>query len=189
MVPMAGRPRSFDRDSALDIALDAFWRRGYEQTSVGQLTDAMGINPPSLYAAFGAKESLFVQAADRYFERFRQGVADNLAEPTARAALQALLEATARAHTDPATPPGCLVLSEPRLQDERRWLREAIAQRLRRGQHDGDLSASCDPDGLAVFFDTVIAGMSAQARDGASRPELQTTARLALNALPPPRSA
>ena len=61
-----GRPRAFDMDKALDAALDLFWRKGYEGTSIADLTKAMGINPPSLYAAFGGKETLFHQALDRY---------------------------------------------------------------------------------------------------------------------------
>ncbi|HEY0784638.1 MAG TPA: TetR/AcrR family transcriptional regulator [Acidobacteriaceae bacterium] len=183
---MAGRPRSFDRDSALDTALDAFWRAGYEQTSVSQLTQAIGIQPPSLYAAFSSKDKLFAEAAERYLERFHRGLMASLDRAGTREAIAALLEAAARAHTRPGTPPGCLVLSEPRLRGERENMRAQIAERLRRGQRDGDLSPEVEAGELAALIEAVLAGMSARARDGGTLEELQAISRLALSLLPVP---
>ncbi len=97
---MAGRPRSFDRDSALAVALEQFWRGGYEGTSVSTLTSAMGVTPPSLYAAFGDKRQLFEEASALYFERTCEAVDSAAALPTAREAMARMLDDTARAHTD-----------------------------------------------------------------------------------------
>lgn len=181
---MPGRPRSFDRDAAVSVALQAFWRDGYEATSIADLTSAIGINPPSLYAAFGDKQGLFGAAAECYLDSFEQGLAAALSRPTAHAALASLLRMTARAHTEPGTPPGCLVLSEPRLHAERAHLREAIAARIAQGRQDGDMRASIDAETVAGFVVTVMAGMSAGARDGAGREQLLAAAEQAIVALP-----
>jgi AcrR family transcriptional regulator len=184
---MAGRPLSFDRDRALDTALDAFWRSGYEQTSIAQLTHAIGINPPSLYASFGNKDALFAQAVERYLERFHRGLMASLELEDTRDAITALLEAAAHAHTRPGTPPGCLVLSEPRLRAERENMRALIARRLRHGQTQGDLSQDIDADELATLLEAVLSGMSARAQDGGTLAELQAIGRLTLTLLPTPR--
>lgn len=181
---MAGRPRSFNRDEAIDVALDAFWRSGYEQTSIAQLTAAIGIRPPSLYAAFGDKAGLFTEASSRYIERFRRSLDELLDRPTTREAIAALLRGTAAAHTDPATPPGCPVLSEPRLATERRRMRDTIADRLYRGQREGDLPTSFNADELANFYEAVLTGMSDRARDGGTHHDLLAIANLALQVLP-----
>src|SRR5262245_63600804 len=99
-----GRPRAFDRDQALERALDVFWRKGYEGASLSDLTEAMGINPPSLYAAFGNKEELFGEALNRYMERHAEVLREVLARPKARDAIEALLTCTADALTDKSTP-------------------------------------------------------------------------------------
>ena len=183
---MAGRAR-FDRDEALETALYAFWARGFEQTSITQLTEAMGINPPSLYAAFGSKDRLFVEASNRYVERFRQGVLAALEIEDTRAAIEALLLAAARAHTRPSSPAGCLIMSEPRLQLERQQMTAQIADRLRAGQQRGGLAWDADPEDLAAFIEAVLAGMSSRARDGASYAKLVSLAAVALAALPGPK--
>lgn len=162
------------------LALDAFWRHGYRETSVAELTHTMGINPPSLYAAFGDKQRLFEQAADRYIDRFRSGLADCLDKPTAREGVAQLLRVAAFRHTEPGTPPGCLVLSEPQLAGERKRMRETIAERIERGRADGDVPGNTDPGQVARFIDVVMTGMSARARDGATYDELLATAELAL---------
>src|SRR5438093_7941762 len=105
-----GRPRAFDCDQALDRALQLFWQKGYEGTSLSDLTEAMGINRPSLYAAFGNKEALFRKALDRYAHGPASYVREALNEPTARAVVERLLRATADALRDPRTPPGCLAV-------------------------------------------------------------------------------
>src|SRR6478752_1550942 len=106
---MAGRPRSFDRDAALAAAVELFWRSGYEATTVAMLTSAMGVTPPSLYAAFGDKHRLFEEASTLYFQRTCEGLDRAVELPTARAAIARMLDDTARAHTHAATPPGCLM--------------------------------------------------------------------------------
>src|SRR5437588_8135669 len=105
-----GRPRAFDRDQALGRALDVFWRNGYEGASLSDLTEVMGINPPSLYAAFGNKEELFRKALDRYMEKRHEVLRDVLARPKARDAIAALLTGTADSLTDKSTPTGCLLV-------------------------------------------------------------------------------
>src|SRR5215470_5642962 len=105
-----GRPRTFDMDKALDRALDVFWRKGYEGTSLSDLTKAMGINRPSLYAAFGNKANLFRKALDRYDDGPATYVHEALDEPTAHAVVERLLRGAVDLLTDPCTPPGCLMV-------------------------------------------------------------------------------
>lgn len=181
---MAGRPRSFDRAAALDTAVKQFWRSGYEQTTVATLTAAMGITAPSLYAAFGDKDALFAEAADCYAARIGAALDRALAQPSTRASIAELLRATAAAHTSAATPPGCFVLTEPRLAEYREQLRGRIRDRLARGRAEGDLPAGCDPELLASFLVAVMAGMSMRARDGAAPGEVDAIAATALAAIP-----
>jgi AcrR family transcriptional regulator len=181
---MAGRPRTFDRTEALETAVQAFWRHGYEETTVAELTQAMGITPPSLYAAFGDKEQLFREAAGCYSERTCTALALALDRPTAHEGIAELMAVTARAHTDSATPPGCFVLTEPRLGRQREDLGELIAARVRRGLEDGDVPAGTDPTQLSSFLLAVLTGMSSRARDGASAEEISAIATLALAAVP-----
>src|SRR4029077_21004340 len=105
-----GRPRAFDRDKALDQALHVFWEKGYEGTSIADLTGAMGINPPSLYAAFGNKEELFRAALDRYEGLRDQVLEEAFAAPTARDAMTLLLEGTPDRLSDKDKRKGCLMV-------------------------------------------------------------------------------
>src|SRR5262245_43495035 len=105
-----GRPREFDLDKALDRALEVFWRKGYEGSSIADLTAAMGINPPSLYAAFGNKEDLFRKALDRYVAERTHFWSEALAQPTARASVGHLLRESANFLTETCNPPGCLMV-------------------------------------------------------------------------------
>jgi AcrR family transcriptional regulator len=195
-----GRPRSFDRDLALERAMLIFWRHGYEATSVQDLTTAMQIAPPSLYAAFGDKERLFLEAVDRY--RTRPGVATECALTTAidgRAAIGQMLEATALGLTTEGLPTGCMLIlsaiscsaNAARVQAElatyRRVSEAAIAARIERARDDGELPPDADVAGLASFYMTVIEGMSIQARDGATRQRLLAVVAAALQAWPQPQ--
>jgi AcrR family transcriptional regulator len=173
MVSMVGRPRSFDRDDALEKAVEAFWERGYDGASISDLTAAIGIAAPSLYAAFGDKGQLFEEASGRYIERLEAALHAALAEPTARAAIERLLRETAEHHTTDDCRRGCLVMSEPRLASERAAIRDEIAARIRRGQEEGDIPATADADALADLTDLLLAGMSARARDGATLAQLE----------------
>lgn len=181
---MAGRPRSFDREAALAVAVREFWRAGFEQTSLATLTAAMGVTPPSLYAAFGDKQRLFEEASAAYSERTLAAVDAALALPTAREAVTRVLEETAQAHTAAGTPPGCLMLTEPRLAEQRETLRLRLEDRLSQAVRDGDLPAGTDAAHLSAFLVAVLRGMSGCARDGGSAEDLRGIAATALAALP-----
>ncbi|AFK57423.1 TetR/AcrR family transcriptional regulator [Tistrella mobilis] len=180
-----GRPRSFDRDAALAKAMRLFWERGYEGTSVADLTQAMGITPPSLYAAFGSKEELYREVMAAY--RAGPGLFTIRAldeEPDPRAAIRRLLRETAIAFTDPGQPAGCLISTalitcapeHDAVAAETARLRRdtiaAIAACIRRGIAAGRWPAGTDAGALARLYGAVIQGMSIQARDGAGRDEL-----------------
>lgn len=181
---MTGRPRSFDRDAALAVAVELFWRRGFDRTSIAELTEAIGVNPPSLYAAFGDKQSLFEEASSVYFARTCEGVDAATGLPNTHESIARLLDDTARAHTESAQPPGCLMLTEPRLAAQREVLHDKIQQRLERGVREGDLPAGTDTGTLAAYFVAVLRGMSGLARDGGTRDEVRAVAATALAALP-----
>jgi AcrR family transcriptional regulator len=181
---MAGRPRSFDRDTALAAAVEQFWRTGYDETSIAMLTRAMGVTPPSLYAAFGDKDRLFEEASTLYFRRTCEAIDSAATRPTAREAIAVMLEDTARAHTDPLTPLGCLMLTEPRLTAQREDVQGRLRDRIARGIADGDLPATVQPDHLASFLMAVMRGMSGRARDGGSTDELLAIVGFAVAAIP-----
>jgi len=191
----AGRPRSFDADKAIDIAMNVFWRKGYTGTSMADLTDAMGINAPSLYAAFGNKESLFRRAMQRYAEGPAGFMVVSMAQPTALGVVTHMLRAAAASHTDPRYPAGCfMVQSESTCGDSVPLRREIIRQRnggeallhkrLKRAQADGDLSADTDVRALARYFVTVMYGMAVQAANGAGRKDLDEVVSFALSQWP-----
>ncbi len=193
-----GRPRSFDTDKALDRALQVFWRKGYEGASLSDLTKAMGINRPSLYAAFGDKEALFRKALDRYAEGPASYVGEALKEPTGRAVAERLLRGAADVLTDAHNPRGCLWVqgalacgkgADPVRQEliSRRTAGEAaLRQRLKRAKSQGDLPPDSNPADLARYIATIIQGMAVQAAGGASRDELQRVIQTALRAWPLP---
>lgn len=192
----AGRPRSFCKDQALDRALEVFWRKGFEGASICDLTEAMGINPPSLYSAFGNKEQLFRQALDRYAEVYAERRREILAAPSAREAMEALLRDAARSLTDKSRPVGCLYVQaiagasehaaciREMLKSKREDSEREIRDRLRRAKAEGELPEDVDPAALARYVTTVAQGMSVQAAGGATRKELDRVVDLALGAWP-----
>lgn len=193
--PSRGRPRGFDRAAALKAAMQVFWLRGYEATAISDLTRAMGINAPSLYAAFGCKEALFEEALDLY-----QATEGALAQRwldegrTAKDSIGALLRFYASYYVETGHPPGCMVVlsaivGAPEnksvralMTRSRRAAMQDLASRIRRGQQEGDVPASADPDAMAAFYATLVQGMSIQARDGATKAQLLATVEAALAA-------
>lgn len=194
LTPALGRPRAFDAEKALDRAMQVFWRKGYLGTSLSDLTDAMGINRPSLYAAFGNKKSLFRRVLGRYLEGPSVYVTDALREPTARAAVELVLYGVVDLLTDPRTPTTCmwvhgaLSCGDDPLRKEFAAQRvagfEALRARFRRAVAEGELPISVDVDTLANFVQTVNFGLTVQASTGATRKDLLSVVAAALQAWP-----
>ncbi|TPI51452.1 MULTISPECIES: TetR/AcrR family transcriptional regulator [unclassified Mesorhizobium] len=187
-MPERGRPRTFDRTAALRRAMEVFWAKGYEGTSISDLTRAMGLNSPSLYAAFGSKEALFLEAAEFYTRAEGTDIWITLDEaPSACEAIEGFLRQTARAYSQTDRPQGCLITLGALHQDSSRGaicddLRRrraenhaALQRRLERGVAEGELPGTFDCVAAATFFATVQHGMSIQARDGASHAALMAT--------------
>lgn len=175
-----------------------FWAKGYEGASLNDLTAAMGIGCPSLYAAFGSKEDLFLEAIAHYNSIIGTEIWEALEKaPTARAAMQDFLNATAEAYSRTDSPQGCLIAlgalhqdsSSGRICTELRRRRaesiDALRRRLQRGVAEGDLPAGFDCDAVAQFYATTHHGMSIIARDGASREALTAVANGAMAAFQP----
>jgi AcrR family transcriptional regulator len=176
--------------------MELFWEKGYEGTSLNDLTSAMGINAPSLYAAFGSKQELFEKAVELYSEQEGAWIKAALDEPTAEKMIEALLQNYVKNLMAPHKPKGCMVvLAAPNCTEENRALREKLAagrkyveivirNRLKQAQADGDLDKTLDVAPIAAFYNTVLQGMSLQARDGATKKCLQTVANSAVAAWP-----
>lgn len=191
-----GRPRSFDVDVALDQALQVFWQKGYEGASLTDLTEAMGINRPSLYCAFGSKEELFRKALDRYAEGPASYACRALNEPTARGVAEKLLYGAVASMCDPGTPNGCIMVQaalacsdetqrvQQELAERRAEGQEALHQRFERARAEGDLPPGCDTADLARYITTVTHGIAVQAAGGATCDELRRVIETALRAWP-----
>ncbi len=193
----AGRPRAFDRDKALRLALDLFWRQGFEGTSTSQLTAVMGIAPPSLYAAFGSKDALYREALALYGSRFGGFVSEPMsAGGSTRRAVEQMLLRAARQFSDAEHPCGCMVANgelqaspnSNALAAEVTALRQAaqhqIGVRLDAARRSGELPEGTDTATLAAYFAMVIQGMAVQAHDGAKPALLKRLAASAMSAWP-----
>jgi AcrR family transcriptional regulator len=191
-----GRPRAFDPDTALEAALRVFWKKGYEGTALSDLTAAMEINRPSIYATFGNKEALFRKALDRYNAKMTGFTAEALKEPTARAVAERLMVGTADLLSCPGNPKGCLMVqgalacgeeADPirkELISRRATGEAALRERFERAKVEGDLPTAADAGDLARYVMAVMHGMSVQSAGGASREELQGVIDLLLRAWP-----
>ena len=198
MAGVRGQGRKFDVDSALDQAMFAFWEHGYEGTSVSMLTGAMGINPPSLYSAFGGKEGLFFAAVDRYLATRGDFMARAFAEESQAAKLISRLLYDAAVHyTDDSCPGGCLIISSAvgvtdanrgiadRLRDMRNANVALLSERISENIADGILPPTWEPIDVAELIGVIIQGMSQRARDGATRHQLERVADRTLASLGP----
>jgi len=193
--PQRGRPRAFHPDAALERAMHVFWAKGYEGATLSDLTRAMRINRPSLYAAFGNKEELFRKVLDRYVDGPLAYFGKALAASKARDVIEQIFFGAARMAGDPRIPAGCLMVqgalavgdAATSVREEavgRRIASEvALRRRFQRAKREGDLPQSADPADLARYVMTVLQGMAVQGADGAKRDQLQRVARMALRAL------
>ena len=180
-----GRPREFDPEEALSAALQVFWTRGYEGASLAELTDAMGITKPSLYACFGNKEALFRKALDLYERDKLCYMRSALQEPTARGVAERLLRGTLQIQTGGNDPRACLgVISMVACTTQAESIKsdviarrassdKALVERLERAKAEGDLPVGIEPAALATYLTAVIQGMGVQASGGASPQQLE----------------
>ncbi|MBB1592839.1 TetR family transcriptional regulator [Achromobacter sp. UMC46] len=195
--PKIGRPRAFDRDSALLAAMRTFWAQGYEGTSIQDLVGAMGVNKPSLYSTFGCKEEIFREAVELYDRVEGQATSRSLSEArTSREAVETMLRSNARGYAVDEGPRGCMIvlsslLGAPENEGVRAFLADnrldgeaMLRDRLAQGIAEGDLPSSADVDQLAAFYTTVLEGLSIQARDGASEQKLNMIIDAAMLAWP-----
>ena len=181
-----GRPRAFDPDTALERAMHVFWAKGYEGAALSDLTRAMRINRPSLYAAFGNKEQLFHKVLDRYASGPLAYFDKALDAPKARDVIEQVLFGAARMTGDPRFPAGCLMVQgalacgDTSIRNEvvaRRAASEAmLRRRLQRAKREGDLPRNADPAELACYVMTVVRGMAVQSASGASPDQLRRVA-------------
>jgi AcrR family transcriptional regulator len=192
-----GRPRGFDRDYVLDRAMYLFWERGYETTSVSELTEAMGITPPTLYSFFGDKKRLFLEAVDRY--QSGPGCFGEKAlteEPTAERSMRRLLLDAVASFSNPKGPKGCIVVLGATncavessdifeaLADRRRAAEAAVRKRIAAGRAAGELAEDADVDALAGLITATLYGLAIKARDGASRATLRKIVEQTMRAWP-----
>lgn len=193
---LKGRPRQFDTENALDTALLLFWRHGYEGTSLAALTEAMKINAPSLYAAFGNKEMLFKKVLARYLQKPASYLPKALQQPTARRAIEKLFRGAIDMVMNPRHPDGCLLVqgalaSGPTAASIRKELslrraaaEAAVRRRLEQAIAEAELPASVDAGRLARYIITVLWGLSVQAAGGANRAQLNEVVKLAMRCWP-----
>jgi AcrR family transcriptional regulator len=180
-----GRPREFCVDQALAKALGVFWAKGYDGASMADLTEAMGITKPSLYAAFGNKEALFHKALDLYEAEKLEYTRAALKQPTARAVAEHIMRGAVEAQTSTCDPKGCMgVISsmscgaeaesiKADIMARRTSSQAALIERFREAQRDGDLPAHVDPAALTTYLYAILQGMAVQAGSGATRADLE----------------
>ena len=190
-----GRPREFDIDTALKTATDLFWRKGYEGTSLSDLTGAMRITAPSFYFAFGSKEKLFRTVIEQYYEKQLELLESALRESTVRGVAEKFLYGYADVLTGPSHAPGCLALNSslPSAEDDtvRAWLAKLrgelvvrLRKRIAKARGTTDLPVNADPNVLARYIAVIAWGLGVEAQSGAKRKELYSAIATGLAALP-----
>ncbi len=190
-----GRPREFDIDTAMKTATELFWRKGYEGTSLSDLTGAMGITAPSFYFAFGNKEKLFRIVIEQYYEKQLDLLERALREPTVRGVAEKFLYGYADVLTRPSHAPGCLALNSslPSAEDDtvRAWLADLrgeltvrLRKRFARARGTVELPMDAEPDALARYIAVTAWGLAVEAQSGAKRKDLHSTIAVALMAWP-----
>ncbi|HYN53725.1 MAG TPA: TetR/AcrR family transcriptional regulator [Methylotenera sp.] len=191
-----GRPLAFDQDAALDAALNVFWTRGYEGASMTELTEALGINKPSIYATFGNKEALFRKALARYLAGPAAFVTEVLNEPTAKGMTEKFLIGTVEFLTNENNPRGCMIvqgaltcgagaaLIQQELVGYRKNYEDKLAERFERAKSSGELPENTNCSALAKYLATIHQGLSVQASSGASKDELMAVVALILKKWP-----
>lgn len=187
-----GRPREFDVDEALSAALRVFWSKGFDGASLTDLTDAMGITRPSLYAAFGNKEALFRKALDLYEREKLAYIGDALRAPTSREVAKRMLYGALELQTSQCEPRGCMrMLSTVNcgpeaesiradLNERRQSSQRVLCERMHQAKAEGDLPVHADVEGLCAFLIAILQGMSLQASCGASREQLEALVETSL---------
>jgi AcrR family transcriptional regulator len=190
-----GRPREFSEDAAVEAAMRVFWEKGYEGTSLDDLTQAMGINRSSLYSTFGDKESLFRRVISLYGEQQLTFISDALGQPSVHRAIEALWRNTVKFLSDSTHPRGCLSLQGgltcgSGMEKVKRtmidWRKSALApieKRMERARSEGDLPAHVKPKDLARYVLIVMNGLSVQAANGASQAEMNAAVDIALRSI------
>ena len=190
-----GRPITFDKEAALEAAMLLFWERGYEGTSVADLTQAMGVNPSSIYAAFGDKHALFQLAVKRYMEMRAQYAGKALGEPTLEKVVRALFDSTVAFLTAPGHPARCMTLSgavgcsvdaspaRDIMTEIRKQNEAAMRERFLQARKVGELSKDINVDDYTRYLSSILAGLSIQAANGSTKAELKRTAQMALRYL------
>ncbi len=193
-----GRPKTFDRDHALDVAMKMFWDRGFEGTCLDDLINGMGISSSSFYNTFGCKEELYREAVETYIDASKDWFSAELNAPgkDTRTAIKDVLSAAAKQYTCTDKPCGCMIsLAGTHLSPELGSVREMMARerkhgqsifaaRIRKGIKDGDVPAGTKIESLATYYSAVSQGMAVQARDGATRKHLQEIVEFSMCAWP-----
>jgi len=190
-----GRPISFDKDAALEAAMLLFWKRGYEGTSMADLTQVMGLNPSSIYAAFGDKHALFSLAVKRYIDSRAQYAIKPLEEPTLARVIRGLFYNTVMFLSTPGHPPNCMSLAgamgcgvdatpaRDLLREIRKQNQAAMRERLRKARRSGELPKGINVDDYTRYLSSILAGLSVQAANGSTKSELKRAAEMALRHL------
>jgi AcrR family transcriptional regulator len=190
-----GRPISFDKDAALEAAMLLFWERGFEGASMADLTQVMGLNPSSIYAAFGDKHALFSLAVKRYMETRAQYATKALEEPTLEKVIRALFDNTISFLTTPGHPPTCMTLAgavgcsvdatpaRDIMTEIRKRNEAAMKERFLQARKRGELPKDVNVDDYTRYLSSILAGLSIQAANGSTKAELKRTAQIAVRHL------